>query len=68
MKRLRVLKVEATEHGELRAKFAFLVEKSEFLKFRDAAERLAQEHQTAGVRLELTGPWPAYNFTVFNET
>jgi hypothetical protein len=65
-KRLRVLKVEATEHGELRAKFAFLVKKAEFEKFRDAAERLAQEHQTAGVRLELTGPWPAYNFTVFD--
>ena len=63
-KRLRVLKVEATEHGELKAKFAFLVERAEFEKFRDAAERLAQEHQQAGVRLELTGPWPAYNFTV----
>jgi Gas vesicle synthesis protein GvpL/GvpF len=63
-KRLRVLKVEATEHGELKAKFAFLLKKSEFEKFRDAAERLAQEHRNAGVRLELTGPWPAYNFTV----
>lgn len=62
-KRLRVLKVEATEHGELKAKFAVLVKKSEFDRFRDAAERLAQEHQNAGVRLELTGPWPAYNFT-----
>ena len=62
-KRLRVLKVEATEHGELKAKFAFLVKRSEFEGFRDAAEQLAQEHQTAGVRLELTGPWPAYNFT-----
>jgi hypothetical protein len=62
-KRLRVLKVEATEHGELKAKFAFLVKKSVFENFRDAAERLAQEHQAAGVRLELTGPWPAYNFT-----
>jgi hypothetical protein len=62
-KRLRVLKVEATEHGELKAKFAFLVTRSEFAAFRDAAERLAQEHQAAGVRLELTGPWPAYNFT-----
>lgn len=62
-KRLRVLKVEATEHGELRAKFAFLIQKSEFLKFHDTAERLAQEHQAAGIRLELTGPWPAYNFT-----
>lgn len=62
-KRLRVLKVEATEYGELKAKFAFLIEKSVFEKFRDAAERLAQEHQPGGVRLELTGPWPAYNFT-----
>jgi len=62
-KRLRVLKVEATEHGELKAKFAFLIKKSLFEKFREAAERLAQEHQAAGVRLELTGPWPAYNFT-----
>jgi hypothetical protein len=61
-KRLRVLKVEATEYGELKAKFAFLIKRSEFETFRDAAERLAQEHQTAGVRLELTGPWPVYNF------
>ncbi|MFN2407923.1 MAG: GvpL/GvpF family gas vesicle protein [Pyrinomonadaceae bacterium] len=64
-KRLRILKVEATEHGELKGKFAFLVKRSEFEEFRDAAERLAQEHSAAGVRLELTGPWPAYNFTVF---
>ena len=62
-KRLRILKVEATEHGELKGKFAFLVKRSEFEDFRNAAERAAQENQSAGVRLELTGPWPAYNFT-----
>lgn len=67
-KRLRVLKVEATEYGELKAKFAFLVKRADFEEFRDAAERLAQEHQTAGVRLELTGPWPAYNFTDFDKS
>jgi hypothetical protein len=66
-KRLRILKVEATEHGELKGKFAFLVKRSEFEEFRGAAERLAEEHQSAGVRLELTGPWPAYNFTAFDE-
>jgi hypothetical protein len=66
-KRLRVLKVEATEYGELKAKFAFLIKRSDFEGFRDAAERLAQEHQSAGVRLELTGPWPAYNFTSFEK-
>jgi gas vesicle protein GvpL/GvpF len=61
-RRLRILKVETTEHGELKAKFAFLVKRAEFEEFRDAAEKLAQEHQAAGVRLELTGPWPVYNF------
>ncbi|HYV83493.1 MAG TPA: GvpL/GvpF family gas vesicle protein [Pyrinomonadaceae bacterium] len=60
--RLRILKVETTEHGELKAKFAFLVKRAAFEEFRDAAERLAQEHQPAGIRLELTGPWPVYNF------
>jgi DNA-binding FrmR family transcriptional regulator len=61
-RRLRILKVETTEHGELKAKFAFLVKRAEFDRFRAAAERLAQENQAAGVRLELTGPWPVYNF------
>jgi Gas vesicle synthesis protein GvpL/GvpF len=61
-RRLRILKVETTEHGELKAKFAFLVKRAAFEEFRDAAERLAQEHQPAGIRLELTGPWPVYNF------
>jgi len=62
-KRLRILKVEATEHGELKGKFAFLVKRSQFEEFRAAAERLAEENAAAGVRLELTGPWPAYNFS-----
>jgi Gas vesicle synthesis protein GvpL/GvpF len=61
-RRLRILKVETTEHGELKAKFAFLVSRSSFEEFRNTAERLAQENQAAGVRLELTGPWPVYNF------
>ena len=61
-RRLRILKVETTEHGELKAKFAFLVKRSGFEEFRDAAERLAQENQAAGFRIELTGPWPVYNF------
>lgn len=63
VKRLRILKVEATEHGELKAKFAFLVKRAGFEEFRAAAEDLAQENLSAGVRLELTGPWPAYNFS-----
>lgn len=60
--RLRILKVETTEHGELKAKFAFLVKKKEFDKFRNTAEELAREYESSGTRLELTGPWPPYNF------
>ena len=65
-KRLRILRVEATEHGELKGKFAFLVKRAEFEEFRAAAERLAEEHLAVGIRLELTGPWPVYNFTELN--
>jgi hypothetical protein len=60
--KLRILKVETTEHGELKAKFAFLVLKAEFESFRNAAEDLAQQMEQTGIRIELTGPWPAYNF------
>jgi hypothetical protein len=64
--RLRLLKDEAGEHGELVGKLAFLVEREGFDEFRAAAERLADEHASAGFRLELTGPWPAYNFVTSN--
>ncbi len=62
MRRLRVLKDEAGEHGELAAKFAFLVGRDRFEEFRSAAERLAEEYVAPGFRLELTGSWPPYNF------
>lgn len=60
--RLRLLKDEAGEHGELVGKLAFLVERVRFEEFRSAAERLATEYAQTGFRLELTGPWPVYNF------
>jgi hypothetical protein len=61
-RRLRVLKVEGTEHGELKAKFAFLIQRSEFQNFQSAAEKIARKLKSGGISLELTGPWPAYNF------
>lgn len=60
--RLRVLKDEAGEQGEVAAKMAFLVERARFDEFRARAESLAEEHAASGFKLELTGPWPAYNF------
>lgn len=65
--RLRVLKDEATEQGDLAARLAFLVRRDAFGDFRAAAERLADRHTPLGFRFELTGPWPAYNFAVVEE-
>ena len=65
--RLRVLKDEATEQGELVARLAFLVRREGFEEFRTAAERLADRYTPLGFRFELTGPWPAYNFAVVKE-
>jgi hypothetical protein len=62
--RLRVLKDEASEQGELAARFAFLVPRAGFDEFRAAAESLAEKYTPVGFRFELTGPWPAYNFAV----
>jgi Gas vesicle synthesis protein GvpL/GvpF len=62
--RLRVLKDEATEQGELAARLAFLVPREGFDAFRAAAEQLAERYTPLGFRFELTGPWPAYNFAV----
>ena len=65
--RLRVLKDEATEQGELAARLAFLVRREGFETFRAAAEALAAEYTPLGFRFELTGPWPAYNFATADE-
>jgi hypothetical protein len=65
--RLRVLKDEAGEQGELAARLAFLVRRESFGDFRAAAEQLAAEYDPLGFRFELTGPWPPYNFAVVDE-
>jgi gas vesicle protein GvpL/GvpF len=63
VRRLRTLKVETTEHGELKAKFAVLLKKSAFAKFQSVAEKWLRDHEASGVRLEIAGPMPPYNFT-----
>ncbi len=62
-KRLSAMKGEMSEAGEVVAKLALLVSRSRLKDFRALAERLARSHQRAGFRLEMTGPWPAYNFS-----
>ena len=62
--RLGILKEDTAGQGDVVARLAFLVNGNEFAGFRETAERLAEEHAQTGFRLEFTGPWPAYNFTV----
>lgn len=60
--RLRVTKDESAEQGEVAAKLAFLVSRARFDEFRAAAETMAEKYAASGFKLEMTGPWPAYNF------
>lgn len=61
--RLRILPDETGAlEGEMVGKLAVLIDRARFDRFRRRAERLAEEHARTGFRLELTGPWPAYNF------
>jgi hypothetical protein len=41
---------------------AFLVDLEQTPKFREAARRASREWARTGYRVELTGPWPPYNF------
>ena len=56
------MKDEMSDQGEVVAKLVFLVLRERFIEFQRAAEELARENRE-GFRLEMTGPWPAYNFS-----
>jgi Gas vesicle synthesis protein GvpL/GvpF len=49
--------------GDMILNGAYLVSTSAVSEFRARARRLGDDHQRHGLRLELTGPWPPYNFT-----
>ena len=61
-KRIPVGETEARQEPAVAAKLVYLVQRPKLRSFRTAAEKAAQQHADAGVRLELTGPWPPYNF------
>jgi hypothetical protein len=41
---------------------AYLVETTRVDELRDAAAELEARHAPLGARVQLTGPWPPYNF------
>jgi Gas vesicle synthesis protein GvpL/GvpF len=48
--------------GQMILNGAYLVRAERQEAFEDAVAALQSDHQADGVRYELTGPWPAYNF------
>jgi hypothetical protein len=48
--------------GDMLLNGVYLVDDGEVEEFRAMVERLADEYQALGVTVELTGPWPPYNF------
>lgn len=48
--------------GEMILNAAYLVEAEAVAELRDRASALEAEHAALGARVQLTGPWPPYNF------
>lgn len=49
--------------GEMILNGAYLVDDDRAPAFRDLVERMSDELAGDGIAIDLTGPWPAYNFT-----
>ena len=48
--------------GDMLLNSAYLVERERVSELQDLATRLEQDHRALGARIELSGPWPPYNF------
>jgi Gas vesicle synthesis protein GvpL/GvpF len=48
--------------GEMLLNGAYLVESSKVARLRELVGELQERHRELGVTLQLTGPWPPYNF------
>src|SRR5919108_628288 len=48
--------------GEMLLNGVYLVEDRDVEDFRALVDRLTDEYRAVGATVELTGPWPAYNF------
>lgn len=48
--------------GDMLLNGVYLVESEEMERFRELVSGLEEDYRSRGVAVELTGPWPAYNF------
>jgi hypothetical protein len=54
--------------GDMLLNAAYLVEAAKVERLHELVGELRQRHERLGARLELTGPWPPYNFVPRSET
>ena len=47
---------------------AYLVESAKVPRLHELVDELQEQHRGLGARLELTGPWPPYNFVPRSDT
>ena len=58
-----VQRPEVSGHeGDMILNGVYLVDDQDIPEFRALVERVGEEYRAVGVALELTGPWPPYNF------
>ena len=62
IKRLPPTEHESKQKPSIAARFVYLVPRKNVADFKKEAGKLAQQHGGHGFRIELTGPWPPYNF------
>jgi hypothetical protein len=62
-KDLPVREVESKQNPSIVGKVSFLIERANLKAFRRAAEKHAKQYADYGFSIELTGPWPPYNFS-----
>ena len=54
--------------GDMLLNAAYLVEKAKVERLHELVEELRDRHREFGARIELTGPWPPYNFVPRTES
>jgi hypothetical protein len=54
--------------GDMLLNAAYLVEKAKVERLHELVEELRERHREFGARIELTGPWPPYNFVPRTES
>jgi len=63
IKDLAIREIDAKQEPPTVGKLSFLIDRNRLKSFQETAEAIARKYSAFGVTLELTGPWPPYNFS-----